>query len=101
MQLNELLFQIYHSNTAETEQITSIIHFFTFLLINCGNELVTCKIVSTKLVVEMTEVYLDRVEASGINQNIDFEEVNSYKIALIKAYVSRLDSETIKYMIIN
>jgi hypothetical protein len=73
MQLNELLSQIYHSSTADTEQITSIIHFFTFLLINCANELVTCKIISTKLVVEMTEVYLDRVESSGTNPNIDFE----------------------------
>lgn len=35
--LNEQLRQIYHSNIADTSQISSIIHFFTFLLINCNN----------------------------------------------------------------
>ena len=35
------------------------------------------------------------------NPKIDIEEVNSYKIALIKAYVSRIGEETIKYMVIN
>jgi hypothetical protein len=32
---------------------------------------------------------------------VEVEEVNSYKIALIKAYVGRINSETIKYMVVN
>lgn len=37
MNLNELLSQIYHSETADSDQIASILHFFTFLLLNCYN----------------------------------------------------------------
>jgi hypothetical protein len=32
---------------------------------------------------------------------VDLEEVNSYKIALVKAYVSRLGVETAKYMVVS
>jgi hypothetical protein len=31
---------------------------------------------------------------------VDVEEANSYKIALVKAYVSRLGAETVKYMVL-
>lgn len=48
----------------------------------------------------MTEVYLDVLVKNYPNNRLDVEEINSYKIALIKAYVSRINEETIKYMIL-
>lgn len=44
--LGEILPQLYHSPEVTTEQVTAILHFYTFLLLNCQNELVLCKIVS-------------------------------------------------------
>jgi len=61
MTLNEILSEMYHSEMAQTDQVASIIHFYTFLLLNCNNELVLCKIVSDSFVLELTEVYLDVV----------------------------------------
>lgn len=70
-------------------------------MLNCKNELVLCKIVSDSFVVELTEVHLDSLGTGIVNHNIEIEEINSYKIALIKAYVSRINPETIKYMVLN
>lgn len=56
---------------------------------------------SDSFVLELTEVYLDVVMKNKGSSQVDVEEINSYKIALIKAYVSRINDETIKYMIIN
>ena len=36
----------------------------------------------------------------GESPLVDVEEANSYKIALVKAYVSRLGAETVKYMVL-
>lgn len=60
-----------------------------------------CKIVSDSFVVELTEVHLDSLGRGIVNHNVEIEEINSYKIALIKAYVSRINPETIKYMVLN
>jgi len=54
MTLNEQLKQIYFGGEADTGQICSILHFFTFLLLNSNNELVLCKIVSDPLVIILT-----------------------------------------------
>ena len=89
MTLNELLSQVYHSSEVSTDQICQILHFFTFLLNNCMNELVICKIVSDSLVLQLTEVSLKPKTEQLL---VDLDEVNSYKIALIKAYVSRIDA---------
>jgi hypothetical protein len=91
MTLNEILSEIYHSEMAQTDQVASIIHFYTFLLLNCNNELVLCKIVSDSFVLELAEVYLDVVIKNKLSNQLDVEEINSYKIALIKAYVSRIN----------
>lgn len=40
------------------------------------------------------------VETVENNENLDIEEINAYKIALIKAYISTINEETIKYMIL-
>lgn len=56
---------------------------------------------SDSFVVELTEVSLSSLGKDIHNQIADIEEINSYKIALIKAYVSRIGEETIKYMVIN
>ena len=71
MTLNEILNQIYHSEGTDTTQISSILHFYTFLLINCNNELVLCKIVSDSFVVELTEVYLDRLAKNFTNNSVE------------------------------
>jgi hypothetical protein len=98
--LNELLLQLYRSPEVTTEQVTAILHFYSFLLLNCQNELVLCKIVSDPFVLELTEVLPDRLHSAGQSPLVDVEEVNSYKIALVKAYVSRLGAETGKYMVV-
>jgi hypothetical protein len=51
-------------------------------------------------VIELTEVQLNSLGEGLKNPNVEIEEINSYKIALIKAYVSRINQETIKYMVI-
>lgn len=50
--------------------------------------------------IELTEVQLNSLGEGLKNPNVEIEEINSYKIALIKAYVSRINQETIKYMVI-
>ena len=46
-------------------------------------------------------MYLSTVSKVVENVNVEVDEINSYKIALIKAYVSKMNTETIKYMIVN
>lgn len=50
--------------------------------------------------IELTEVQLNALGEGLDAQHVEIEEINSYKIALIKAYVSRINEETIKYMVI-
>lgn len=42
----------------------------------------------------------NRLHQAGDSPLVDIEEANSYKIALVKAYVSRLGAETAKYMVV-
>jgi hypothetical protein len=90
-QLNELLAQIHHAQP-DLDQLTAILHFYTFLLLNCKNELVLCKLVSAPLVLALTRF--------PSPQQPHMQDLDSYRIALLRAYVQRLDSETVKYMMV-
>jgi hypothetical protein len=70
---NELLPQLYHSVEVTTDQVTAIVHFYTFLLLNCQNELVLCKIVSDSFVLELTEIHPERLHVHGESPFVDVE----------------------------
>ncbi len=55
---NRNLRKIYQYEGCNTETINCIIKFYTFLLTNCKNELVICKLVSEPLVIELTKIVL-------------------------------------------
>lgn len=59
--LNTNLSLIYHRKAVSTEEVVSIVNFYVFLLTNCTNELILCKLVSEPFVIELTEVYLHQL----------------------------------------
>lgn len=74
------------------EELVSIIQFYTMLIINCKDELLICKLVSDDFVLKMCK--LEQLHPALA------ADLEPYRINLIKAYMSRITPEVIKYMVV-